>query len=76
MVRFLRLLMAVNGGVGGAGAGGVLAAAALSSLDLDGAPARVPVMVVAVGAEALFGTRLGVGLGRGLVPRRWIAERP
>ena len=75
MVRFVQLLMAVNGGVGGAGAGGVLAATALASLGLDGAPARVPVMVVAVGAGALVGARLGFGLGRGLEPRRRIPER-
>lgn len=75
MERFLQMLMAVNGGVGGAGAGGVFAATALSSLGMEGSPARGPAMMVAVSAGALLGTRLGVGLARGLVPRRRITDR-
>ena len=75
MERFLKLLMAVNGGVGGAGAGGLLAATALQGLGLEGPSTRMPVMVLAVGTGALLGARLGVGLGRGLDPRRRAIDR-
>lgn len=66
MVRFVQLLMAVDGGVGGAGAGGVLATTALAAAGLDATAFRVPLVVAAVGVGALLGWRYGLVLGRGI----------